>query len=218
VAVRELQPILRDAVKGIAERNRTLLVQLVSSPDPLIAAGAARLAGTLQIGEAASAVQQLLQRPEAEARLAAVEAAATLKASTVAGALQDVLTDAERDVRIAAARALGRLRYRPAAARFKALLTAKEMREADITEKIAFFEGYAELGDPDSVSVLDKLLNGKGLLGGREPSEVRAAAALGLGKVRTADAKKALDSAANDQDPVVRSAVSRAIRGRERER
>ncbi len=46
---------------------------------------------------------------------------------------------------IAAARAAARLRYRPAAPRFRTLLTSKEMRAADITEKIAFFEGYAVL-------------------------------------------------------------------------
>ena len=86
------------------------------------------------------------------------------------------------------------------------------MREADITEKIAFFEGYALVGDPETVAVLDKLLNGRSLIGRREPSEVRAAAALGLGKVGTPDASQALESAIRDEDAVVRSAVNRALR------
>jgi hypothetical protein len=213
VAVRELQPVLREAVRGIAEKNLGLLVQLISAPDPLVAAGAARLAGTLHVVEAAAAVQQLMRHPEPDARLAAVEAAALLRASPAVGALQDALTDPERSVRIAAARALGRLRYRPAAPRFRSLLTTKEMRDADITEKIAFFEGYAQLGDPEAVDVLDKLLNGRTLLGRREPPEVRAAAALALGKVGTPDANRALESAARDDDAVVRSAANRALRG-----
>jgi hypothetical protein len=212
VAVKELQPVLRESVRGIAEKNRGLLVQLVSSQDSLVAAGAARLAGSLRVVEAAAAIQQLLKHPEPDARLAAVEAAALLRAGPVAGALQDALTDPDRAVRIAAARALGRLRYRPAAPRFRALLTSREIREADITEKIAFFEGYALVGDPETVAVLDKLLNGRSLIGRREPSEVRAAAALGLGKVGTPDASRALESAIRDEDAVVRSAVNRALR------
>jgi HEAT repeat protein len=219
VAVRELQPVLRDAVRGIAERNRGLLVQLVSNADALVACGAARLAGDLQVAEAAPAIQKLMRHPDPTARLAAVESAATLNATTIAGTLQDVLTDEDRDVRIAAARALGRMRYRPAAGRFRSLLTTKEMRAADITEKIAFFEGYAALGDSDAVPVLDKLLNGRGLLGRREPPEVRAAAALALGRVGTQDAARALEGSALDDDAVVRSAVKRALRGeRETER
>jgi hypothetical protein len=212
LAVRELQPVLRSAVGGIAQRNRRVLVDLISAADPLVAAGAARLAGSLQVTEAAPALQELLKHSEAAARIAAIDAAVMLKASMVAGALQEALTDADRSVRIAAARALGQLRYRPAAPRFRALLTGKDIRTADITEKIAFFEGYGELGDPEAVTLLDKLLNGKGLLGRRESAEVRAAAALALGKVGSAEARRALDAAKADEDAVVRSAVNRALR------
>jgi hypothetical protein len=219
VTVKALQPVLRDAVGGIARRNQALLVELIASGDALVAAGAARLAGALQVAEAAPAIQKLLGHPDPEARLAAVEAAAEVRASTLAGALQDALVDPDRTVRIAAARALGKLRYRPAAQRFRALLTGKEMRSADITEKIAFFEGYAELGDREAVPILDRLLNGKGLLGRREPGEVRAAAALALGKIGTPDALRALEGARGDDDAIVRSAVNRAVRdGREASR
>jgi hypothetical protein len=213
VAVKELQPVLRDAVRGIAEGNRKLLVQLVGSEDPLVASGAARLAGALQASEASAAIQELLRHPEPSARLAAVEAAAALRVTSAVNALPEALTDVDRSVRIAAARALARLRYAPAAARFRSLLTSKEMRLADITEKIAFFEGYADLGDTGAVGVLDKLLNARGLIGRKEPSEVRAAAALALGRIGTPDARKALEVSARDDDAVVRSAVGRALRG-----
>jgi HEAT repeat protein len=212
VMVKELQPVLREAVRGIAAQHRGELVGLLSAQDARVAAGAARLAGTLQITEAGPKLQDLLRHPDPSVRLAGVEAAIALRASVVAGTLQEVLTDPDRDVRIAAARALGALRYRPAAKRFRAVVMGKDVRAADVTEKIAFFEGYGELGDPEAVALLDKLLNGKGLLGRREPPELRAAAALGLGKVGTPEAREALARAARDEDPVVRSAVNRASR------
>ena len=151
----------------------------------------------------------------ADVRLAAVEAAVDLKASTAAGALQALLTDRERAVRIAAARGLGKLRYRPAANRFRDVVTGKEIRTADISEKIAFFESYGELAGESAHEMMDKLLNGKGFLGRKEAPEIRACAALALGKIGTDKARRSLQAAMGEDDAVVRSAVNRALRGEE---
>ncbi len=209
---KELQAVLREAVKGIAERNRSAVVRLLEEDDAVLASGAARLAGDMQITEAGPALAGLLAHSAPEVRLAAVEAAITLKASTAAGALQQTLDDPEREIRMAAARALGELKYRPAAVRFEAIVGSKEIRSADISEKVAFFEAYGMLAEERSVATLDKLLNGKGFLGKREPGEIRAAAALALGKVPGSAARAALQKGAEAEDPVVRSAVNRALR------
>jgi HEAT repeat protein len=151
----------------------------------------------------------------ADVRLAAVEAAVELKASTAAGALQALLGDADRQVRIAAARGLGRLKYRPAAGRFRDVVMGKDIRNADISEKIAYFESYGELAGDAALELMDKLLNGKGFLGRKEPPEIRACAALALGKIGTDPARRSLQAATGEEDAVVRSAVNRALRGEE---
>jgi HEAT repeat protein len=151
----------------------------------------------------------------ADVRLAAVEAAVDLKASTAAGALQVLLVDPERAVRIAAARGLGKLKYRPAANRFKDVVSGKEIRAADISEKIAFFESYGELAGDAAHEMMDKLLNGKGFLGRKESPEIRACAALALGKIASDKARRSLQAATAEEDAVVRSAVNRALRGEE---
>lgn len=209
---KELRSVLRAAVHGIAERNRGAVVRLLEEEDPILAAGAARLAGDIQIAEAGPSLATLLAHADASVRLAAVEAAVSLKASTAAGALEHTLNDPERDVRIAAARALGALRYAPAAKALGEILASKEIRSADISEKVAFFEAYGMVAGEEAVSTLDKLLNGKSFLGKREPSEIRASAALALGKVTGAQARASLNKAAREEDPVVRSAVNRALR------
>ncbi|HSW31101.1 MAG TPA: HEAT repeat domain-containing protein [Longimicrobiales bacterium] len=209
---KELQAVLRTAVKGIAERNRGAVVRLLSEQDPVVASGAARLAGDMQITEAGPALAALLAHYDGKVRLAAVEAAVSLKASTAAQALQDTLDDPEREIRIAAARALAALRYTPASGRLEDILNSKEIRLADITEKVAFFEAYGTVAGDRAVGMLDKLLNSKGFLGKREPSEIRAAAALGLGKVGSAGSVASLRRAGQEEDAVVRSAVNRAMR------
>lgn len=212
---KELQAVLRSAVHGIAQRNRGAVVRLLTDPDPILASGAARLAGAIQIEEAGPALAGLLAHADASVRLAAVEAAQSLKASTAAGALVHTLDDPEREVRIAAARALGALRYAPAAKELQEILAAKEMRGADISEKVAFFEALGMVAEDQAVPFLDRLLNAKGFLGRREPSEIRAAAALALGKVGTPEARASLQKAAKDDDPVVRTAANRALRNEE---
>jgi hypothetical protein len=209
---KELRSVLRAAVQGIANRNRSAVIGLLDESDPVVAAGAARLVGDLQISEAGPALAQLLDHEDASVRLAAVEAAISLKASTVAGSLQHALDDPDRDVRVAAARALGTLRFGPAARALGDIASGKAIRTADVGEKVAVFEAYGVVAGDGGVRLLDDLLNGKSFLGKREPSEIRAAAALGLGRIGSPAARTALQKATNDEDPVVRSNVGRALR------
>jgi hypothetical protein len=213
---RELQAVLRQSVQGIANQNRKALVGLLEQDDPLIAAAAAKLAGEMEIAEAAPALARLLTHQDPAVRLAAIEAAIALKASVVAGQLEKTLEDPERDVRVAAARALGELRYTPAAQALSGIIRGKRIRAADITEKVAVFEAYGMTADSDGVGLLESLLNRKGgLLGKKESTEIRAAAALGLGRIASAEARAALERATQDEDPVVRSNVNRALRREE---
>jgi HEAT repeat protein len=209
---KELQAVLRRAVQGIAGRNRAAAIKLLEQSDPILAAGAARLAGEMQLTEAGPSLAHLLSHADASVRLAAVEAAVTLKASTAAGALEETLGDPERDVRIAAARALGSLRYRPAAQALARIVRGKEIRAADITEKVAIFQAYGTIAEAEGLGLLDGLLNGKGFLGKREPTEIRAAAALALGQIPGTEARAVLMKASQDEDAVVRSNVNRVLR------
>ncbi|HZD04372.1 MAG TPA: HEAT repeat domain-containing protein, partial [Longimicrobiales bacterium] len=215
VASKELQPVVRESIHGIAERNPRSLYELLHTEDPVVVSGAARLAGRMRIAEAGPVLADLMYHEDPDVRLAAVEAATDLKASTAAGALESLLGDPDREVRIAAVRALGQLRYRPAARTVADALTGRSLRQADLTEKIAFFESFGLLGGEEAVELLDRFLNGRGFLGRREPPELRACAALGLGKVESPEADAALQAALSEEDPVVRSAVNRALRREE---
>ncbi|HSU16637.1 HEAT repeat domain-containing protein [Longimicrobium sp.] len=209
-------PAVRRTVQAAAERlagtAREHVSRLVAEHDPAVAAGAARLIGRLRITTAAGDVARLLRRPEAGTRLAAVEALQELRSPTASEALEGALEDADGKVRVAAARALAALRYAPAKAKLEAALDGKRLRESELTERIAFFEAYGGLAGADGVPMLEKILNGKSWLGRRESPEIRACAALGLGRIRHPAAEKALNAAAADADPVVRSAVGRALK------
>lgn len=216
VAETSASPAVRRTVQAAAERlagsAREHVAKLLLDPDAAVAAGAARLVGRVRIHTAAGDVARLLRRPEAATRLAAIEALQELRSTNASEALEGALEDGDREVRVAAARALAAIRYAPAKAKLEAALEGKRLRDADLTERIAFFEAYGGLAGADGVPLLERILNGRSWLGRRESAEIRACAALGLGKVRHPAAEKALNAAAADPDPVVRSAVGRALK------
>ena len=147
-------------------RNSTTsaVVELLEDDDAVLAAGALRLAGEMQITEAVPALVGLLAHADPAMRFAAIEAAISLKASIAADALEQTLDDPERDLRVAAARALGALEHRPAAKVLATKIESKETRVADISEKVAFFEAFGMVAGDDGVDLLDRLLNGKRFL------------------------------------------------------
>jgi HEAT repeat protein len=92
-------------------------------------------------------------------------------------------------------------------------VTGNKLKDADLTEKMAFFEAYGALAGEGGIGTLEKLLVAKGgLLARKEDPETRACAAMALGKIRTPAAREILQKVTQDKEPLVRNAVSRALR------
>jgi HEAT repeat protein len=210
--VMALQERLRGAIAGLAREHPDILTDLVRNSDEVVVIGAARLAGQIVLTNAVPAIGTLLKNQSVTVRKAAAEALVAIKSGPALDALQNALDDSDREVRIAAARGIGSLRYQPARARLESVLQSKIVRDADLTEKMAFFEAFGSVANADSVETLDKMLNGKKLLGGRESPELRACAAMALGKVGSPASKASLERSAQDKEPMVRNAVMKALR------
>ena len=209
--VPELQLRLRGAIEGLGRAHPQILMDLLKTDNDVIVTGAARLVGQIALTQAVPAIAQLLAHTSTAVRRAAVEALVRIKSGAALDALQQALEDPEREVRIATARGLGSLRYQPARGRLEQLLQGKIVRDADLTEKIAFFEAFGAVANAESVAMLDKLLNGKSMLRKQSP-ELRACAAMALGKVGTPGSRAALERAREDTNPMVRNAVQKAMR------
>ena len=74
------------------------------------------------------------------------------------------------------------------------------------------FAGYPRYRAVWLASLLDRLLNGRRRLLKRETPEIRACAAMALGRVGTPVARAALLKASDDASPMVRNAVANALR------
>lgn len=208
----QLRPALGAAADRLAGENTSELVRLVQSSDPVVSAEAIRRAGSLKAQAAVLALSKLLSDPDAARRLAVVQALVEIGSAGALQGIERATEDTDREVRIAVARAFASRVHRPALARVEAVVKGRPIRDADLTEKMAFFEAYGALAGDAGVESCDAILNGKSFLGRREDPEIRACAAVALGRIGTARAMEALRKASGEKDVVVRNAVSRALR------
>jgi HEAT repeat protein len=208
-----LRPLLDEAAGRLATANTTELVRLIQASEPEVSSEAIRRAGALKAQAAVLALSKVLTEPEATKRQLAVHALTEIASPGALQTLERAIEDTDRDVRVTAVRALASRAYRPALARLESVVKGKAVRDADLTEKMAFFESYGALCGDAGIAHLDSLLNGKGFLGRRDDAEIRACAAIALGRIGTVRAIEALRKAAGEKDVVVRNAVTRALRG-----
>jgi HEAT repeat protein len=199
------------AIDGLAARYPAGVDALLSSEDAVLVRGGARAAGRVKLTQAVPSLDAAFKRGDRDVRVAVVGALVSIRSAAALQALVGALKDEDREVRIAAARALGAVRFVAAREPLTHALDERRLKDADLTEKMAFYEAYGAVVGPPAVERLDRLLNHKGFLGRRAPGDLRACAALGLGKIATPAARVSLERSRRDEDPVVRSAVARAL-------
>ena len=162
---------------------------------------------------AVPALARLMTQPDNDVRLAAVQALAEIGTPGALQQLERCIDDTSREVRVATARAFAARVHRPALPKIEGAIKGKRLADADLTERMALFEAFGAMCGDAGVTLLDGLLNNKGFFGKREDPELRACAAMALGRVGTPNAIGSLRRAAADKEILVRNAVNRALRG-----
>ena len=207
--VREL---VHGAAARLAQANAAEVLKALASEDTAAQLEMVKLAGRLKLPGAPDGMAPLLESNDRTLKLAVVDALTAIASPSAMRLLEQAIDDADRDVRIAAVRFLASRGYRNAAPRVESVVTGSKLKNADLTEKMIFFEAFGSLVGARGIATLEKMLAAKGLLGRKEDPETRACAAMALGKVRTPEARAVLERAAQDKEPLVRNAVSRALR------
>ncbi len=209
--VREL---LEVAVRRLAAANADRVVAAIGSPDAAVVKEAVTLTGKLKLLQAVPALVGVAgAHAERSIRLGAVQALAEIGSPGAMQGLERTLEDDDREVRLAAVRILGQRQHRASLGRISTVVQGKSVRTADLTEKMAFFETYGAMVGNEGVEVLDGILNSGGFLKKKEDPEVRACAAMALGRIGTPAALASLRKAADSKEALVRNAVARALRG-----
>jgi hypothetical protein len=208
----QVKMLVKRSAERLASQNAGEVLKALASDDPGTALEMVRLAGRLRLNGAPEGMERLLAEGSREMKLAVVEALTAVASPTALRLLERAVEDGERDVRIAAVRFLSSRGHRGAFQRVESAVNGNKLRQADLTEKIAFFEAYGAQAGAAGIPVLERILVPRGLLGRREDAETRACAAMALGKIRGPEARAVLERAVQDKEALVRNAVSRALR------
>jgi hypothetical protein len=207
---------VRELVQRSAERlalnHGAEVLKALASADPAVQIETVKLAGRLKLPGAPEGMGHLMETGDREVKLALVDALTQIATPSAMRVLERAVDDDARDVRIAAVRFIAQRGHRNAFPRIESMVTGGKMKDADLTEKIAFFEAFGALGGAPVVPALEKLLVVKGLLSKKADPETRACAAMALGKIRAPAARETLERVRDDKDALVRNAVSRALR------
>lgn len=209
----ELRVLLENAGSRMASSHTAELVRLITCDDEVVVVEAIRRAGSMKTGAAVPALARTLAQGPPQLRLVAVTALAQIASPGAMQALDRAIEDEDSDVRIAAVKVLASNAHAPSIGRIENHLKKREVREGPLPEKMAFFESYGALCGERGIDFLDGILNSRSFLGKRESAELRACAAVALGKIGSDAALQVLQRSANDSDVIVRNAVSRAVRG-----
>jgi hypothetical protein len=204
---------LETAAARLAAANTSELVRLIGSPERDVALEAMRRAGSLRTAAAVPGLGRMVQQSDAELRLVAVQALAEIGSPGALQLLERTIDDPSRDVRVATTRAFAARKHKPALTRLEGMIRERKLESTDLTEKMSVFEAYGSMCGDAGVALLDGILNGKGLFGKRDDPELRACAAMALGRIASDGAFKALQKSGADKEILVRNAVNRALRG-----
>ncbi len=207
-----IKALLEDALIKIAIANSKMLTDALESRSREVAHVAVRFAKTLALPEVVTPLGRLLQGPDRDLRAEVVDVLEVIGTSEAMEELEKAVDDPNRAIRLAAIRTLVRHSHDGVVPRIKAKVTDKEFRNADLTEKKALLEAYGVLAGPPGVAVLALMLLPRGFLRRKEAPQVRACAAMGLGKIGTPEAAVVLRRVAGDKDALVRNAVNQALR------
>ncbi len=204
---------LETAASRLAAANTAELVRLIGVPEREISLEAIRRSGAMKATAAVTVLGRTLAHSDADIRLASVNALAEIATPGALQQLEKTLEDSSRDIRVAVARAFGVRTHRPALSRLETMIRERKLQSADLTEKMAVFEAYGAMCGENGIPLLDGLLNSRGLFGKRDDTEIRACAAMALGRIGSEKAQASLRKASSDKEILVRNAVNRGLRG-----
>ncbi len=212
LANERVRQLVQNSAERLALANASEVLKALAIDDSAAQLEMVRLAGRLKLPGAPEGMVKLLEQGDRQLKLAIVEALTAIASPSAMRLLEKAVEDSERDVRIAAVKFLAGRGYRNAFPGIESAVTGGKLKQADLTEKMTFFEAYGALAGGSGVAVLEKMLLAKGMFAKTEDAETRACAAMALGKIKTPEARAVLEKARADKEALVRNAVNRALR------
>ena len=157
-------------------------------------------------------IEKVLTHPEMRVRREAVRALDAIRTEDTKRLFISVLGDVDQTIRMTALKALRRFRDTTLFQTLKGSVSAEELKKKPFAEKREILETLAALGGREAFPLLSELFRKKGLIEKEDATEIRAAAAYGLGVLGSPEAISLLEKEAGSRKDIIREACSRALK------
>jgi hypothetical protein len=207
-----VRALLDAAAQRLAQAHPEVMANALKNPDEVVLLEAIRLAKQAKLPPTVPALGAILGKGSAQVKRAAVDALAAIGSAGAMQQLERAIEDPDRDVRVAAVRVMATQGHRGAFPAIAAAISGKSLKDADLTERTVFFEAYGSLAGAAGLATLEPMIQTGGFMRRKQDPQIRACAAMAIGKIGTPEARKLLQKAGSDKDPLVRNAVTKALR------
>ncbi len=209
----EAGSIVTQAVDAFFRHWPLALGRMLGAEDRTVVHAALGVAARAKHPEFADLVAQAAEDPDPTTRARVATALAAIGTPRSLKLLAQMASDVDGDVRTLVFAAFTSRPYRGALTTLESALSSPDLENRSEREKRAIFDAFASSAGPDGIDTLESFLRGRGPEGHRCKPHTRACAAHALGRIGTTRARAALENVARDRDPLVRNAVSSALRG-----
>ncbi len=207
-----VRSLLDAAAQRLAQAHPEVMTNALKNPDEVVLLEAIRLAKQAKLPPTVPALGALMVKGSTPVKRAAVDALAAIGTAGAMQQLERAIEDQDRDVRVGAVRVMAGQGYRGAFPAIEAAITGKALRDADLTERTVFFEAYGALAGAAGLATLEPMLQPGGFMRRKQDPQIRACAAMAVGKIGTPEARKLLEKLSGEKDALVRNAVTKALR------
>jgi HEAT repeat protein len=209
---REVGALVTQAIDAFFKEWPLALGRMLAASDRAVVHAALDVAGRVRHPEFADPVAQVAHDPDPSTRMRVARTLATIGTPRAFKLLSLMAADSHSDVRALVFAAFAARPHRGALPMLESAMAAPDLEDRGEREKRALFEAYAASAEQEGIPALQEVLRGRARSGQRASPHTRACAALALGRIGTPRARSVLGEASGDRDPVVRNAVSSALK------
>lgn len=155
---------------------------------------------------------KVLGHPNMKVRREAVKALEGINSEDTKPLFLTVLKDEDITIRIRALKALKRFKDPALYPTFKENLSIEELKKRPFEEKKEMLETLAVLGSRNAFTLLADLFKKRGLIEKDDITEIRAAAAYGLGLINTPEAVSLLEKETGSRKDILREACRKVLK------
>ncbi len=209
---RRQRRLLCDTLAELGSREVDVFADALSDDQWYLIRNLAMILGMTKQPEAVRHIEKILKHHDVRVRREAVRALDSIHTDETKNLFFSLLRDSDHTVRMTALKSLGRFKDPALFRALKETVSVEKLREKPFIEKKTIMETLAYLGGKEAFPILSELFKKKWLIEKDDITEIRAAAAYGLGITGTPEALALLGKETGSRKDILREACLKSLK------